>query len=237
MSNTWFQFKQFCIHHERCAMKVGTDGVLLGAWSPLKEERRILDVGTGSGLIALMLAQRFPESKVLGIDIDSEAVVQARENVKASPFAERVSVEQVALQSLESEDGAFDAIVCNPPFFEETLLPPDAQRMQARHTTHLTFEELIKSAVRLLCPGGRFCVVLPMTAFEGFHLQCFAAGLYLELRCDVQTSPKKAPKRTLACFCKDKDTVWQTEKLVLMVDGKRSEEYEKLTREFYLEST
>ncbi len=235
MSNPWFQFKQFRIQHDRCAMKVGTDGVLLGAWAPLEDSQNVLDIGTGSGLIALMLAQRFPTSHILGIDIDEAAVEQARENVAASPFAERVSISHTALQTLESPDGAFDAVVCNPPFFEEALLPPDASRSAARHTASLPFNELIASAARLLCADGRFCVILPTPAFEAFHLQCFAKGLQLEHNCAIQTSPTKAPKRTMACFRKSTQVRRRDELLTLTENGSRSTAYTQLTRDFYLE--
>jgi len=215
-------------------MKVGTDGVLLGAWAPLHNGNRILDVGTGSGLIALMLAQRFPTSTILGIDIDTSAVSQARENVAASPFANRVAIEGISLQELEAEPASFDAIVCNPPFFEESLLSPDAGRTVARHTTNLPFVELIQHSARLLKPDGCFCVILPTTSFDSFHLQCFALELSLAVRCDIQTSPGKAPKRTMACFQKAEKITRRDELLVLTEGGQRSAAYSALTREFYI---
>lgn len=215
-------------------MKVGTDGVLLGAWAPLHDGNRILDVGTGSGLIALMLAQRFPSSTLLGIDIDEAAVSQARENVAASPFADRVVIEGVSLQELDAAPETFDAIVCNPPFFEESLLSPDAGRTTARHTTSLPFAELIEHTARLLKPDGRFCVILPTTSFDSFHLQCFPLGLSLAVRCDIQTSPGKAPKRTMACFRKAEGITRRDELLVLTEGGQRSAAYSALTRDFYL---
>lgn len=238
MSNSYFQFKQFIIHHDHCAMKVGTDGVLLGAWAPLGQPKHILDIGTGSGLIALMMAQRYPQALVLGIDIDASSVIQARENVATSPFAERVSIEHTALQELSAAPATFDAAICNPPFFEESLLPPDASRAAARHTTSLPFEELVSASARLLSEGGRFCIVLPTTAFDAFRLLCFHEGLFLTARCDVQTSLRKAPKRTLACFTKGKNTeapsTPTTEHLILTENGQRSPAYAELTRDFYL---
>jgi len=234
MSNPWFQFKQFRIEHDRCAMKVGTDGVLLGAWAPLRDGMTILDVGTGSGLIALMLAQRFPSSRILGIDIEKSAVEQAQENVAASPFVHRVTIQLSALQELRTPDETFDAVVCNPPFFEETLLPPDASRCAARHTTSLPFNELIMGAARVLKTGGSFCIILPTQAFESFHLQCFALDLMLEHRCSVQTSPKRSPKRTLATFRKSIEVCQFDEQLILTENGRRSEAYQQLTGDFYL---
>lgn len=234
MSNPWFQFKQFRIEHDRCAMKVGTDGVLLGAWAPLHDGMTILDVGTGSGLIALMLAQRFPSSHILGIDIDKSAVEQAQQNVAASPFVHRVTIQHTAFQDLSEPHETFDAVVCNPPFFEETLLPPDAGRSAARHTTSLSFNELICGAARVLKTGGSFCVILPTQAFESFHLQCFSFGFMLEHRCAVQTSPKRSPKRTMASFRKNIEVSRFDEQLILTEGGQRSKAYQQLTGDFYL---
>ena len=215
-------------------MKVGTDGVLLGAWAPLTDGDAILDIGTGSGLIALMLAQRYPMSHLLGIDINEEAVSQAQENVAASPFAERIDLQCVALQNLTADSASFEAVVCNPPFFEDSLLPPDTGRTTARHTTSLSFADLIFHAAHLLKPEGHFCVILPTTAFDNFHLQCFAHGLALEVRCDIQTSPAKQPKRTMACFRKSDHVVRRNEHLILTEGGKRTPAYTALTRDFYL---
>ena len=247
MANSYFQFKQFTIHHDRCAMKVGTDGVLLGAWAPLDHPARILDVGTGSGVIALMLAQRFPAATVEGIDIDAAAIAQAQENIAASPYAARCTARCSTLHSLIQQAGSatgvqnapapeelYDAVVCNPPFFEESLLPPDARRRDARHTTSLPFPELAADSARLLRPGVCFCVILPTTAFDAFHLQCFDHGLTLEARCDVKTTPQKPPKRTLACFRKDTATTRRNDTLTLTENGQRSSAYAALTRDFYL---
>jgi tRNA1Val (adenine37-N6)-methyltransferase len=138
---TGFKFKQFEIHQDRCAMKVGTDGVLLGAWAP--GGKRILDVGSGTGLISLMMAQRFPEAQVRGIDMDGEACEEAAENVAASPFADRVEIECCRLQDYHSEE-SFDAIVSNPPFFLNSLKNPDSKRTMARHTDSLPFRDLFR---------------------------------------------------------------------------------------------
>ena len=234
MSNSSFQFRQFTIAHDRCAMKVGTDGVLVGAWAELPDTGRVLDVGTGSGLIALMVAQRAPAVDVTAIDIDSSSVEQARENVAASSFATRIEVRRQSLQELATGDESFNAIVCNPPFFEENLLPPDAARSKARHATALTFEELIAATVRLLSNDGSFSVILPVNAFEGFRRLCFAAGLCIKRSRLVQGTAKKAPKRILATFSKG-DAEWVQEKpLVLNERDGRSEDYAALTSDFYL---
>lgn len=237
-----FQFKQFTIHHDRCAMKVGTDGVLLGAWGAVAPPR-ILDIGTGSGLIALMAAQRQPDAHVLGIDIDGAAVEQARENVAASPFADRVCIRYQSLQELTDEADAplFSAILCNPPFFEETLLPPDVRRSQARHTTTLPFPTLVNAAKVLLMPGGEFSVILPTASFNDFRLCCFANNLICTRLCHVQTTPTKSPKRILATFLRkpisssiEKVDACDCTTLILNQGTARTPEYSALTRDFYL---
>ena len=120
MSGRGFTFKQFDVQHDRCAMKVGTDGVLLGAWA--EGGLRILDIGTGTGLIALMMAQRYGEATITGVDIDHEAAMQARDNVSRTPFANRISIIESPVQNLTADThGKFDAIVCNPPFFNDSL--------------------------------------------------------------------------------------------------------------------
>ena len=235
MSNTYFQFKQFCIHHDRCAMKVGTDGVLVGAWAPLEAPTRILDVGTGSGLIALMLAQRFRVAEVVGIDIDEAAILQARENAEASPFRERVHLIVSALQDVPFGAASFDSIVCNPPFFEEQLLPPDENRSHARHTTMLPFPTLVECTASLLRENGQFCVILPSNAFDSFRQLCFVNGLSLSHRCIVQTSLKRPVKRVLACFRKGEVRDVDEQTLTLNEAGGRSRQYALLTADFYLD--
>ena len=133
-------------------MKVGTDGVLLGAWCPVSSQAssfKVLDVGTGSGLIALMLAQRLPEAKITAIDIDAGAVEQAAYNFGMSPWADRLNCQQISLQDLEGE-GVYDLIVSNPPYFQDSLKNPDSQRAIARHTDTLSYDELLKHSARLL---------------------------------------------------------------------------------------
>ena len=169
MPNPYFKFKQFTVCHDRCAMKVGTDGVLVGAWAELPEEGRVLDLGTGTGLIALMAAQRC-QAPVCGIDVDEAAVEQALENVAASPWADRIRIWKQDVREMRAEtDGVFDAIVSNPPYFTEKVLCPDRQRNAARHTDGLDFDELLEAVCRLLTERGVFSVVLPSDAGRGLY--------------------------------------------------------------------
>ena len=179
-------------------MKVGTDGVLIGAWCRLPSSGRILDIGTGTGLIAVMAAQRASGCMVTGIDIDAECVAQARDNAASSPWGERIGIEQCALQEFFPTH-RFDAIVSNPPYFEESLLPPDARRTAARHTRSLTYAELVDGVVRLLDAEGRFSLILPAAESERF-LSAAHGVLFLTRRCDVRTTPGNGVRRVMMEF-------------------------------------
>lgn len=215
-------------------MKVGTDGVLLGAWADFGDAGRILDLGCGSGLIALMAAQR-TAAHIVGVELDVEAARQAAENVDASPFAGRIEIVCSDIRNYSPEE-AFDCIVSNPPFFEEDLLPPDAGRAAARHTKGLGFEALIANTDRLLRPSGSFCVVLPHEAARRFTILCAAVGLNLERHTAIVTVPGKAPKRSLMAFRKEylaASPIWDTLPLADS-SGQRSAELTRLTADFYL---
>ena len=192
-----FRFKQFAVRQDATPMKVGTDGVLLGAWASVRpSDRRELDIGTGTGLIALMLAQRAAQAEVVAVDV--EDVAEARANAAASPWADRIRVEQVAVQRFEP-GVRFDLVVSNPPFFVDSLTCPDTRRTTARHAVRLSFEELRDAAVRLLAPGGRFAVVLPIEAALRFIGLC-CGPLRLVRRTDVRTTPRRPAKRVLLEF-------------------------------------
>lgn len=232
MSNDYFRFKQFCIHHDRCAMKVGTDGVLLGAWGCV-EGRRILDIGTGTGLIALMAAQRNPEAKVWGIDIDAEAVFQARENIAESPFCSRI--ECILQDVLAFETGElFDAILCNPPFFTEDTLPDDKSRALARNNKNLPFPLLINKVAELLADDGVFSLVVPSGLVQEIVGLCLENGLHLVRRCQVHTTAQKPPRRTLLAFSRQNLKCDEQVLCLMDKDGSRSPQYQELTNDFYL---
>ena len=218
-----FQFKQFIIEQELCAMKVGTDGVLLGAWA--KGGPRILDVGTGTGVIALMVAQRYPESQVAAIDIDEGAVRQAQQNVLLSPFSKRISVLQLAVQE---HQGEYESIVSNPPFFIDSLQAPDEQRNMARHTATLTYAELMKAAYRLLTDDGEFSVIVPFDYRRRMEDEAIFVGFFPSRVCGVKTTERKPAKRYLLAFRKHPCLCEKTE----MTIG--DEAYNRLTEAFYL---
>jgi tRNA1Val (adenine37-N6)-methyltransferase len=236
MRGKGFTFKQFHIDHSKCAMKVGTDGTLIGAWSSMPyTECRILDIGTGTGLIAIMAAQRVAQAQVVGIDIDSDCVEQARENVAASPWSERISITHSALQEFTSSKG-FDVIISNPPYFVDSLLSPDDKRSTARHTTSLLFSDLFDGVVRLLAPNGIFALILPPAEAEKF-LSVTRGRLFLTRRCDVWSTPESGIKRVMMELQMQPPTeLPSVEKLIIEDSGPMgySAEYRQLTRDFYL---
>lgn len=227
-----FQFKQFAVAQDRCAMKVGTDGTLLGAWAEVPADisaPAILDIGTGTGLVAMMMAQRWPQARVMAIDIDPDAASQARQNVAASRFADRIEVAACDLQTFQPAV-LFDAIVCNPPFFVDALTCPDTRRTLARHTASLPYEDLMKGAFRLLAHGGKVSVVVPADYEKTVTDEGLFAGLMAERVCRVRTKEDKPPKRVLMTFTNValSRPVIPTE---LTID---SEAYRQLLADFYL---
>ena len=235
MSNDYFQFRQFVVHQQRCAMKVGTDGTLLGAWAAAPSGQcRILDIGTGTGLIALMMAQRFPEAEVTGIDIDEDAVTQAVENVSLSPFSERVRIYRQDIVNFTDIIG-FDAIVSNPPYFVDSLACPDDQRTIARHAVSLTYEQLMHQVYRLLKDEGRFSVVVPSDCRAKIEAAACLEGFFTTRVCLIKTTPRKQPKRQLIEFQKHPVSELDISEGVIEVSPNvRSEWYQQLTKEFYI---
>ena len=218
-----FQFKQFTICQDLCAMKVGTDGVLLGAWA--NGGKRILDAGTGTGIIALMMAQRYPNAVVTAIDIDEGAVKQAQQNVVQSPFAQQITVLH---NTLQEHQGEYDAIISNPPFFIDSLAAPDEQRNVARHTQTLTYTELMQAAWRLLSDEGELSVVVPFDYRKRMEDEAIFVGFFPSKVCAVKTTERKPAKRYLLSFKKHPCRCEQ-EQLTI-----GSERYQELTKEFYL---
>jgi tRNA1Val (adenine37-N6)-methyltransferase len=234
MSNTFFHFKQFTIFQERCAMKVGTDGVLLGSWVNINGTKQILDIGTGTGLIALMLAQR-SNSNIDAIEIDTDAASEALGNVIKSKWQERIKVHAIALQNFSPEDTHYDLIVTNPPYFSNSLPAPDPSRNIARHDHQLSLPELLSAVARLLNPEGRLGIILPTEIFEEFTALALAAKLYPIRKLLVKPSPSKSVNRILAEFAFVKEELRISEIIIEKYGRQKySEEYIHLTREFYL---
>ncbi|MFR9619696.1 MAG: methyltransferase [Rikenellaceae bacterium] len=238
-----FRFKQFAIAQDRSAMKVGTDGVLLGAWVELRgEEQRILDIGAGTGVIALMMAQRtqhYPTpSAIEAVEIDEQSAQQAVENIASSPWSNRVKLHQTSVQSFAEGAPQYDLIVSNPPFFVDSLLAPNSERSNARHTTLLSFADLAKCVVEMLSPEGRFALVLPTAEQQLFDTEALPR-LELIRRCSVKGGVRNEAKRQLSEYRVRQNGAHEVQPtletvVIRQADGQYSDEYRRLTREFYL---
>ncbi len=234
-----FQFKRFVIEQDMCAMKVGTDAVLLGAWAC--GGTRILDVGTGTGILALMMAQRFPKASVLGIDTDRQACLQAENNVRNSCFSRQIKIDNISLQDFaaacDSTSPAvrFDSLVVNPPFFVRSLPSPDEKRRLARHAETLSSDVLFRCAETLLEEDGVINVVIPEELHQQYLTDASYRGFYENASLLLKTTPSKSPKRCLLQFgrhyLRDRET-----RVECLTDdhGQRSRWYRELTEDFYL---
>lgn len=236
MANPYFRFKQFTVFHDKCAMKVGTDGVLLGAWTDLKDTQKILDVGTGTGLIALMLAQRNPAALIEAIDIDLPALDQAEMNIRNSPFSDRIAVKGSSFQSFARLTGKqFDLIVSNPPYFSDSLMPPNRQRAQTRHSVTLTLDDLLFCARCCLTEGGRLSLILPYDRRDELKQRCLAHAFYPKRETFVHPTPHADRKRVLVELSTEPVGLPDTQSLIIE-DARHvyTSEFTGLVRDFYL---
>lgn len=231
MRSSRFTFKQFAVEQSGAAMKIGTDGVLLGAWVDVANANRVLDIGTGTGVIALMMAQRGGAQRIVGVDIEQGAVECATNNFLNSPWKERLTAVQSSVQDFEDEK--FDLILSNPPYFSHSLICPDSLRTMARHTTSLTLEQLDASVSRLLEKSGRFALILPTEQMERYLA---LTQLNLVRRCDVRSRSGSETIRTMAELSFDSHKSVAYESLTIYEDeGQQyTAQYRELTKDFYL---
>jgi len=231
--NNWFEFKQFRIEQRKAAMKVGTDGVLLGAWTPVVDAQRILDVGTGTGLIALMLAQR-SNAVIDAVEIDELACEEAKFNFDHSPWSNRLKVFNTDFQIFSDfPTEPYDLIVSNPPFFVNSLKTKNAAFSVARHNDVLTFDQLVACAHKLLNNTGRLCVIIPFTSCEEFRGCARLAGFYLRQQTQVIPKYGRTPKRVLLEFTVQPGYPINNELVILDGDGYYTGDYKALTAPFY----
>jgi tRNA1Val (adenine37-N6)-methyltransferase len=228
-----FNFKKFSVKHDRCTHKVGTDAVLLGAWTDIHNANRILDVGTGSGVIALMLAQRTQQETVIdGIDISIKDCEQATENIHDSPWPRKIRIIHVAMQVFESEP--YDLIVSNPPYFIDSTKPPEQERTKARHTEVLPPDELLLHAKRLLSSVGRLCLVLPTVEAKSFIALATTLGWYCTRFCEFRARANKPIERVLFQLQQHRQEIVNESLILYEQDEAWTEAYKNLTRDFYL---
>jgi len=231
-----FQFKQFTVHQDQCAMKIGTDGVLLGAWTSLSHQpNSILDIGAGTGVIALQLAQRSLATTIDAIEIDEEAHVQCVDNFEASSWADRLFCYHASIQEFTSEiDENYDLIVSNPPFYSEDYKTKDSARDIARFNDALSFEHLIVCAAHLLSEAGIFAVILPKKEEEAFISLAEQHGLFPKRICRVRGNITSEEKRTMLELGFEKT---ETKMESLTIENARhdyTKEYTQLVQDFYL---
>ena len=235
MPNNYFRFKQFTIYQDKCAMKVGTDGVLLGAWTNCENAKNVLDIGTGTGLIALMVAQR-SNADIEAIEIDETACMQAGENVDKTLWKSRVKIIHKSLNDyLLATDKKFDLIVSNPPYFQNSLYAPEEKRTNARHNALLEYDDIIEAANKLLDEEGTLSLVLPYLEGNMFILKASENNLFCVRQTKVLPNPGKQPKRLLLEFMKRKMPLVEQEIIIeLNKRHEYSDAYKNLTKDFYL---
>ncbi len=235
MANNYFQFKQFKIIQEKSAMKVGTDGALLGAWANIFGIKNVLDVGAGTGLISLMIAQR-SSAKILGIEIEKNAAVEANENVQRSPWKNRVAIENRSFQEFEmSSKGKFDLIISNPPFFTDSYKNKNTNLAIARHNDLLPFSVLIKGSIKLLSKNGKLAIIIPVIQAKIFIELAKREGLNLCRLTTVKPNAKKDSNRFLMEFIQN-ETLLKKDYLIIYNETGTdyTDSYKQLTRDFYL---
>jgi len=234
MSENYFSFKQFTINHDKCSFKVGTDGVLLGACADVTGMGSILDIGTGTGLIALMLAQRC-DADITAIEPDRDSFEQAAENVKQSKWAGRIKVENCRLQDFVPDNGKFDLIVSNPPYFINSLKNPDPVKSGARHNDNLTHSDLLAGTDSLIDDNGLLQVIMPNEEGNIFIVEAQEYGFYCSSILKIKPTPSSEIRRLILGFTRKK--VKPSEHFLTIEKGKRhdfTEEYINLTKDFYL---
>lgn len=248
MGQPSFDFKRFSVRHDACAMKVGTDAVLLGAWVDVSGACRMLDVGTGTGLLALMVAQRTEQAGhrttpaerigsagrgvlIDALEIDAAGAAQAMDNVAVSPWSDRIRVVQTDAKTWT--EGPYDHIISNPPFFRQALKAPERTRNLARHDDSLRWEDLAALADRLLSPEGRLSLILPMEADGLIEALCWPHHLYLARRWTVASLSGRTPHRLLVTFQRQQGPIEHGHLCVQSAPGLRSPEFSALTEDFY----
>lgn len=229
-----FHFKQFEINQDKTAMKVGIDSVLLGSWCPIEDPKHILDIGTGTGILALITAQR-SRALVDAVELEDEAFIQSTENCKKSIFDTRIICHHSSIQDFGT-DKLYDLIISNPPYFENSLKAKDSQRTAARHTDSLSFDELCGAASSRLRDNGTFTLILPAKAYERIIATAERQGLYNTICVWVKGKSTKEANRILLAFKKEKGTTQTSTLCIRECDGKYSDDFKSMTQDLYLDS-
>ena len=231
-----FRFKQFSVSQEYCAMKIGTDSVLLGAWARLDSQpNSILDIGAGTGVLALMLAQRSGAELIDAIEIDDAAYEQCVGNFEASDWGDRLFCYHASLDEFTEEiEDQYDLIISNPPFYTDTFKTENEERNKARFEDAMPFTELLKSVSKLLSPTGQFNLVIPFSEENSFIELAAKEGLYPSHILQVRGQESSPVKRSLICFTFEKQTIKTQELIIEIARHQYTKEYINLTKDFYL---
>ncbi len=231
-----FRFKQFAVSHANSSMKVGTDAVIIGSWADVKNSQTILDIGTGSGIIALMMAQKNEGAKIKAIDIDENSIHEASQNFKQSPWSERLEAECIALQNYGlSHKNQFDHIISNPPFFSKSTPSPEKARHNARHTDTLSADDFFKYSILLLTEHGKISLIIPFYSSNDWIKTAEKYNLFPSRITNVISYPGKPVERLLIEFSNEKLMIESSEFCLRKGKGMvYSEEYIELTKDFYL---
>ena len=236
MSNTWFRFKQFGIEQEQCAMKVTTDACIQGAWTPLPQKpAHVLDIGTGTGLLSLMLAQRNEQLSIDAVEYDAKAAQQAAANVAASPWPSRIRVAHADIRQYSVQE-TYDIIICNPPFFSASLLGDTPSRNMARHDVSLTREELLSAVAAMLSEKGYCSLLLPYTEYQLWRPLAATYGLYEQQSLHVAHKPGAAVKRVISILAKEPND--NTTAILLTIKDMNNNytlQFRELLGDFYLD--
>ncbi|MBC8883899.1 methyltransferase [Flavobacterium piscinae] len=232
-----FQFKQFSIQQNRCAMKVGTDSVLLGAWCPIENNPfSVLDIGAGTGILSLMIAQRSHAEQIDAIEIDEDAYEQCVENFENSPWGDRIFCFHAGLDEfVEEPEDEYDLIISNPPFYTEDFKTENSQRDLARFQDAMPFENLVEAANLLLSENGIFAVIIPHKEEESFIDLCAEVELYPVKVTRVKGTPTTEIKRSLLAFKRYELPVLEADELIIEINRHEyTDDYINLTKDFYL---
>ena len=234
MANPYFQFKQFRVEQDRCGMKVCTDSCLFGAHSRIPDARSILDIGTGTGLLSLMLAQQHPLAQIDAVEIDADAAAQAKENIMNSPWKDRIKVFHTSVQDF-SPNRQYDFIICNPPFYPDHLPSAHPKRRQAFHQDRLSFPDLLQSFHHFLSPNGLCSIISPLKQAEEFTALASKAGLYLQKEMLIFEHPTSRKPRSIRSYGFNLQAAPPSRVLYIKSeDGSYSQDFRDLLQPFYL---
>lgn len=235
MSNSWFQFREFTVHQDRCAMKVSTDACIQGAWTPVYDNvKQVLDIGAGTGLLSLMVAQRSLGVTIDAVELDADAALQAAENAAASPWSNRINVLHKDILDMQPAH-KYDLVICNPPFFNDSLLGDDAGRNKVRHTLSLTHRHLFGVIDNVLAHSGYASVLLPVAEHANWQKLVAASGWIIFNKLDIIPKRGSAPNRVVSLCCREGAYAPIPGASMVIRDGNDyTEDFKQLNRPYYL---